>query len=417
MTVTAMSGASLPSLSSRSRCHPLGELRAREPEWVVFGDPGDNRVRLFAASCERLGVPAPSVVDYRTILRAPTGLPFSGTGAIVRLESPGRATDLHLAFLEAGAELAEEEGSPVVRGGEDEARQYERGRILSPRQWFLGFQSTLEQVRRRLESAAPRYSSHPDDITHLFEKPRCHATFSAAGLRVPRSLELVGSFAELDAKMTSAGISRVFVKLAHGSAASGVLAYRRSPTQDLALTTVEVVQDGREPSLFNTRRLRRLRCRAEIAAVVDALCRFGVHVEHWVPKAGLAGRTFDLRVLTVGGEPAHIVVRLASGPITNLHLRGERAGAHALLERMPEHSHRQLLEACRRAARLFPRSLQVSFDVAVTPDFRSHAILEANAFGDLLKGIEHDGLSTYEAELMAAARLLSRRTNGYWFSS
>jgi hypothetical protein len=45
----------------------------------------------------------------------------------------------------------------------------------------------------------------------------------------------------------------------------------------------------------------------------------------------------------------------------------------------------------------------VGVDLLVSPDWRAHAVLEANAFGDLLPGVLCDGgLSTYEAEVRAA---------------
>jgi hypothetical protein len=58
-------------------------------------------------------------------------------------------------------------------------------------------------------------------------------------------------------------------------------------------------------------------------------------------------------------------------------------------------------ETCRRAAAHFPRSLHAGLDVLISPDFRRHAVLEVNAFGDLLPGITCDGRDTYADELAA----------------
>jgi hypothetical protein len=44
-------------------------------------------------------------------------------------------------------------------------------------------------------------------------------------------------------------------------------------------------------------------------------------------------------------------------------------------------------------------SLSAGLDLLLTPGFRRHAVLEINAFGDLLPGIFHDGLDTYGAEV------------------
>ncbi len=49
----------------------------------------------------------------------------------------------------------------------------------------------------------------------------------------------------------------------------------------------------------------------------------------------------------------------------------------------------------------FPTSHYAGVDLLFTPSYRHHAVLEINAFGDLLPGILCDGLDTYEAELSA----------------
>ncbi len=48
-----------------------------------------------------------------------------------------------------------------------------------------------------------------------------------------------------------------------------------------------------------------------------------------------------------------------------------------------------------------PESLYAGVDVVISPGFRRHAVLEINAFGDLLPGVLFEGLDTYTAELAA----------------
>ena len=71
--------------------------------------------------------------------------------------------------------------------------------------------------------------------------------------------------------------------------------------------------------------IRRYHQAAEVADLIDALAREGVQVEEWLPKAGLDESVFDLRVVVIGGEARHAVVRMGPGPMTNLHL-GNRRG-------------------------------------------------------------------------------------------
>ena len=71
----------------------------------------------------------------------------------------------------------------------------------------------------------------------------------------------------------------------------------------------------------------------EIAALIDALCSHRVHVEEWIPKAGLDGHTLDLRVVVIDGTARQIVARLSRSPMTNLHLLNERGDPAAVRER------------------------------------------------------------------------------------
>jgi hypothetical protein len=362
--------------------------------WTIVGDPDDLRVRLFSAALGERGV-RPSIVDYRALFDHTDAIALH-RDSIVRIESPGRASDLYLRFLALGAERA---SVTVPHEGSDWAS--DRGRILWPNLWYLGFSDVVSRIGARLRNSPVRCTSHPEDIVKLFDKRACHRFLSEHGVPVPPAIVPAGSFDEVRSAIRCAGWSRAFIKLRHGSSASGIVAYERSPQQEWAYTTVEVVRDALGIRLYNTRRVRRLHSAAEIAEVVDELCRYEVHVERWIPKAGLDGATCDLRVLVVAGRPAHAVVRLANGPITNLHLLNRRADVGLLRSRVSESTWNEICDTCERVGALFPRSLHVALDIAVTPDLRKHFVLEVNAFGDLLKGVTHVGRTTHQLEVDA----------------
>src|SRR5206468_9519926 len=125
----------------------------------------------------------------------------------------------------------------------------------------------------------------PREIAVMFDKRECHARLAGAGVRVPRSVGPVHSYDQLLSRMRDARLRRVFIKPAHGSSASGVVAYQMDESHELATTTVEMVHDGGELLLYNSRLIRNYRDRREIAELIDALCAQGVHVEQWLPKA------------------------------------------------------------------------------------------------------------------------------------
>ena len=241
----------------------------------------------------------------------------------------------------------------------------------------------------------------PADIAVMFDKRRCHERLSRHGIAVPRSLGPVRSYDELLTRMEQMRCPRVFVKPAHGSSASGVVAFEVGGHRRQATTTVEMVRRDGEVRLYNSRRIRVYREPGAIATLIDMLCRQRVHVEQWLPKAGIDERTFDLRVVVIAGRARHAVVRMSRSPMTNLHLLNARGNLDAVVVRMGAAAWDAARRTCEQAARLFPGSLYLGIDVLISPGYRSHAILEVNAFGDLLPAVLSNGVDTYAAEVLA----------------
>jgi glutathione synthase/RimK-type ligase-like ATP-grasp enzyme len=326
-----------------------------------------------------------------------------GPGALVRLESPGQDFEVEKLLLAAGAAVddAEDTAASFLHADEAQRLPFERGRLLYPRQWYRGLQATLRRLEAELEEHhGVSWMSHPSEIVVLFDKRRCQRLFAEEGLPIPAALGPVRSFEELLAQMRATGRWRVFVKLASGSSGAGMVAFRIGGPRMQAITTVEAERREGQMVLYNTRRLRCYEDPAEIAPLIDALCREGVQVEEWLPKATFEGETFDLRVLVIAGEVRHVVPRLSAQPMTNLHLLNRRGDPDRVGEELPAEEWEAALAVAQRAASLFPRCLHVGVDVLLTPQLH-HAVLEANAFGDLLPGMLWNGLDTYDSEVAA----------------
>ena len=242
--------------------------------------------------------------------------------------------------------------------------------------------------------------NHPCDIAVMFDKPKCHERFSNNNLPVAHSLGKIHSYEQhLREQMQAQGLERVFVKLSHGSSASGVIAYRANSRFESAITTVERVREDDETLLYNSRRIRNYTKREEIADIINILTAEGVIVEEWLPKARLQGCGFDLRVVVINGEAQHVVVRLGKSPMTNLHLGNERGNINEFLAKVGDENWQKMKRTCEQAAGLFPDSLYCGVDLMILPDWEQHAVLEINAFGDLLPGILWNGMDTYMSEI------------------
>lgn len=374
--------------------------------WVVVGNPDNRRVGLLQAALASAGLAPARVLAWIDLLRGRAALEEAlAPGTVLRLESPGEDAAVERELIALGADLPDPERPRAARIPAAGARALpdERGRLRFPRQWYLGFRAALLRCAAALEAAPPGVvpTSDPRDVACMFDKPACQARLAAAGVAIPPGLGSIASWDELRAAMRAAGRPRVFVKLSAGSSASGVVALETRPGQVLAHTTVELVRQGGEARLYNSLRVRRYTDEREVALIVDALLAEGAQVEAWLPKATLAGRRFDLRVVAIDGRAKHVVVRTSRSPLTNLHLgnrRGDPAAARALLG---EPRWAEALTLVERAAGAFPRTRHLGVDLLVGASLRRLAVLEVNAFGDLLPHALHEGRDTYAAEVAA----------------
>jgi glutathione synthase/RimK-type ligase-like ATP-grasp enzyme len=285
-----------------------------------------------------------------------------------------------------------------VRGGPLAVSLADTGRIVSPRQLHLGL---VAAMGRLAGSSRTRFMNAPDDIALAFDKLQAQQALAAQGVPVPAQLGAISGYDDLRERMAGARQSRVFIKLRHGSAASGIAALEALGDRVHAFTTAEVREVDGETRLYNNRCVRRYREPAVVRRLVDALAGLGACAERWLAKASVGGRVCDLRVVTIAGQPTHWVLRSAATPFTNLHLGGQRHDAGPLRARMPEASWLALEATCRRVARVFSRSLYLGIDVAVHRDLRRHSVLEVNAFGDFVKGVFPDGQTPHDRELEA----------------
>jgi len=346
---------------------------------IVIGHTDCPRVAHIQAALASLGHVSTHVITWTQLLSDFDRFANQLSGD-VRLESPGRNFDVERLLIE--------------QGGGEPPPAFDRGRLWNLGAWSNGFHSLLQRLQH---IPNVRWFAHPAEAITLFDKRLSHSLFAQHDIPIAESLENIKSFDELQQRMPPHG--RAFVKLAWGSAATGVVAYAVGPLGQRAVTTVEMVAIDGERRFYNSRKLRTYESLDDVRTLFDWLIPHGVHVEEWVPKAGFQDHTFDLRIVTIGGEPCHTVVRMSQSPITNLYLLNRRSDVAPLREIVPVSSWDAMLDTARRVAALFPRCHALGLDIAFTPNYRRHFVIEANAFGDLLPGTLHNGEDTYTAEL------------------
>ncbi|MET9621659.1 STM4014 family protein [Streptomyces sp. NPDC006464] len=361
------------------------------PRLAVVGNPANRRVAFFRDAVRAAGLPEARVVPWLDVLR---GDAVFRSGETVRLDSPGEDPDV----------------DRLLRGTDDPTR------VEGTARWYRAFTAATAELARAVDAAGAVLLDEPADLAVLFDKRLAHARLREAGVPVPDSptsgpaAPPVRGWDDVRSLMADAGLRRVFVKLAHGSSASGVLAVETDGAGRVhATTSVERAPDGR---LFNSLRVRRYTTESAVAAVVDALAPDGLHIERWLPKAAQDGRAADLRVVVVDGRATHAVVRTSRSPMTNLHLGGARGSLDAARSAVETAGARwsDALDVCERAAAAFPGTHCVGVDLLPAAGWRRFAVGEVNAFGDLLPGLTGlpgsgaEGMDTYATQVASLLR-------------
>jgi hypothetical protein len=369
---------------------------------IILGNPENRRVTLFQEALQRANLPTAKVLPYEAWLRGQVTLSqIAAPGDVLRIESPGESFWVEKKMLALGYQPERLDAAASIAPTEALGLSYDLGRILYPRQWYVGFCRALDQIEAERSALGLRVMNHPEEIKVMFHKPLCHQRFIEAGVPVAKSLGEIKSYDELRQVMKREETPRVFVKLSYGSSASGVIAYRCDDTGEEALTSAELVRQRGEIRLYNSLKIRGYTRPKELAAVINFVLQEGAIVEEWLPKAIFEGKPFDLRVVVVKGVAKHFVVRLGNSPMTNLHLGNARGDAVLFRDTISEADWQGLCGTCEAAFAAFPRGLYAGVDVLLSPGFRQKTILEINAFGDLLPNVFYDGLDTYGAEIAA----------------
>ncbi|MDX2010351.1 MAG: STM4014 family protein [Myxococcaceae bacterium] len=358
------------------------------PRFVVLGNPENRRVSLFQDALAAEGL-APALVLSWIELLVDRRLELPDGPAFVRIDSFGESFEVERRLLE--------------RGGRTDAMQLveRRGEVLTPAVSHAGFRDVLQGLEATFaERPDLTMLNVPAEIDELFDKRRTSRRFLAQGIPVPEPMEDPPEDpAELLERLSDLGWSEAFVKLSSGSSASCLAQVSFDDEGVLVRTSLEWAA----PRWFNNLKVRHLRAVRDVHRALGFILSQGAQVERGVPKARLADAFFDLRVLSIAGEPRFVVVRQNTLPITNLHLGGWRGDLDALKARVGSQAWEAAMATCRSVARLY-RSLHVGIDLMFEADFVGHRVLEANAFGDLLPNLTLDGASVWQWEIREALR-------------
>jgi hypothetical protein len=377
---------------------------ARAPrDFLVIGNPENRRVTLFTAAAEQLGSRA-RVVPWLDVIRDPSCLQrLPQERRWVRIESWGENVDVERALLLRGAQVSSRfERRSRVQPEQIASATALRGGVVAPRQAHLGVEEALRELQRLFEQRRDWHLSQPLRTYHeLFDKPQTHGLCRSLAVRVPEAIPAPSTARDLLAELEERAWRRAYVKLGCGSSASCLALVERGPHGFSVTTSMEIAGER----LFNSLRVRRYARPALVDRVLAFLLNEGAHVERGIDKLASAGHHADVRFLYVRGLEPFVVLRQSKLPITNLHLGGSRGDVDRYRAKVGKEGWNEALEF----VQLLGTQLgcwHLGVDVAFERETRRPFVLEANAFGDLLPGIERAGKSVYGWEILALRRLL-----------
>ncbi|WP_447886179.1 STM4014 family protein [Serratia fonticola] len=376
--------------------HP--DLKPRQV--VVIAPPQSRRVLALQNTLAGLNWPAAKTISYVQVMQDDDVVVSAlESDCILRLDSPGEDLATERLLLALGGH-----SDADLCAAQIAALDLEQGRLMPTRQWYCGFNYFMSQLHRQLPAGATRpyqQTWQHEQVLAMFDKRVTQNRFLQAGLAIPGFLPTCNDYQQLRHEMKAKGWRRVFIKLAHGSSATGTIALEVSREKIQATTTIHMSIVKNELRLYNSRQLLRYRDEGQIARLFDFLAlNHPLQIERWLPKMGMENRAMDLRVLVTRGKATHVLVRLGNGCITNLHLRGDRGNLDQLIARLGNERYQALLSLAEQGFACFPGALYAGLDVLVTTSGQ-FALLEANAFGDYHRQIFYRGLDTYATQLLA----------------
>lgn len=359
---------------------------------LLIGDPASRRARLLETAVAARGGRL-KVIAWQDLFDV------SGRAALrdeafrhrwCKIDSPGENPIVTDALVRRGWQRLGAQGAPPA--------PLNHGETIPGAWWYTGFSDLLRQVMQRIGwITSLNLLNDLSDILYMTDKYRCQQVLHAAGAVVPQLLGFVRSAEELFDTYDARSAPRLFIKARYGSSAAGVVALARHRDGRYAATTS--ARFGTDGRLYNHLRVSRLNDRRDIHRLIDRLAVQGAYAERWIAKPRAPTTRdlhHDLRVVAFRGRARQRIARLSAAPLTNLHLGNRRTLPHwhdaaddAALER-----------ASATAAAAFPGARSIGLDLILRGG--QAVVLEANAFGDLLPGLVHDGCTTYDDQAALA---------------
>ena len=369
--------------------------------FVLFGNPENRRVISFFEAVTASKKHTFSVISYLDLLDKRVNLAeHIRPNSILKIDSPGENSLVRQRLIEYG------EIPPSVNN----AFLNDFGRICYAEEWYRGFSLFLSDMKKQLDALDTPYDlmNGIDSILTMFDKVACKAVLVKNNIPTPVSLNGISDYTTLRQQMKNQRINSVFIKPAHSSSASGVIAFRTNDRHSQAISSVELSIEAGDIVLHNSLKIRTYTDETSIIPLINTILKSKNIVEQWVPKASFQGSAFDFRIVVINGRARHTVARTSKSPITNLHLGNMRGNLADIIAYIGTANFEAAKKVAEQVASCFPDCLYMGVDVLISSNFKQIKVLEVNAFGDLLPNLLDEQESVYQAEINVVGKFICR---------
>ncbi len=368
--------------------------------FLLIGNPENRRMSAFVAEVEALKVHSYALIAYKDLLDNTVDLAAHiRPNTIVKIESPGENSAVRQGLIEYGAALSHTTKPALLS---------DFGRIAYRDEWYRGFCRFLSDLKTRLLPFDVHLMNGVDSILTLFDKVATKAILIKNNIPTPLALDHVRDYETLRIQMQTQRIHSVFIKPAHGSSASGVVAFRTDGKRVQAISSVELVKEEQTIALYNSLKVRTYTDEATVIALINSILKGKASIEQWIPKAAFNGLSYDFRVVVIAGKARHTVARTSKSPITNLHLGNSRGDLSAIMAHIGSSKFEAIKNVAEQTAACFPDCLYLGVDVLISANLKQIMVLEVNAFGDLLPNLTDAGENIYQAQISASVQKWSQ---------
>ncbi|MBD0347339.1 MAG: hypothetical protein ICV63_21460, partial [Coleofasciculus sp. Co-bin14] len=137
--------------------------------FVVVANPENRRVGFLQQALDRCGLPPATLVTYADLIAGRDTLErFDAPNTIIRFDSPEKNFEVDKAIIAAGANVPDAGEHQRISAADAANLEFDKGRILYPRQLYLGWRYLLHQWEKQLRCST---MNHPKEIAVMFDKP------------------------------------------------------------------------------------------------------------------------------------------------------------------------------------------------------------------------------------------------------